>query len=129
MIHSKCHVILSDFSDTLLPNLFRTWGWEFLCERPVKCPSVFIQEFYFNIHTIDTSIPQFTTIFWGTRIIVILKLISEVLHVPRVINPNYPSSPKLKALSRDEFATHFCERLMSWGDTLNFATHDFTKCP
>ena len=42
---------------------------------------MFIQEFYSNIHDIDTSVPQFVTTFRGTRIIVTLDLIFEVLHV------------------------------------------------
>ena len=44
---------------------------------------MFIQEFYSNIHGIDTSVPRFATTFLGTCIIVTLDLISKV-HVPRV---------------------------------------------
>ena len=43
------------------------------------------------MHPIDTSVPQFATTFRGTRIVVTLNLISEVLYVPRVAYPNYPS--------------------------------------
>ena len=51
-IHSKRQVILSDFLDTTLPSVFSSRGWESLCEKPSRCPSVFIQKFYSNIHTI-----------------------------------------------------------------------------
>ena len=43
----KHQVILSNFSDTPLPG-------------------VFIQEFYCNMHAIDTSVPRFTMVFRGT---------------------------------------------------------------
>ena len=57
----------------------------------MRCPVMFIQEFYSNIHCIDTSVPQFAMRFRGTRIVVTLNLIFEVLHVPRVVHPDYPS--------------------------------------
>ena len=56
-IHSKHYVILSDFSDTSLLGAIQTQGWESLCEIPLRCLIVFIQEFYSNIHGIDTSVP------------------------------------------------------------------------
>ena len=31
VIHSECHVVLSDFSDTTLPTVIHSWGWESLC--------------------------------------------------------------------------------------------------
>ena len=52
-VHPKCHVILSDFANTPLPNVIHTRGWESLCEIPLRCPIVFIQEFYSNMHYID----------------------------------------------------------------------------
>ena len=56
-IHSQYHVILSDFLDTPLPRAFSSWGYESLCEKPSRCPGMFIQEFYSKIHTIDTFVP------------------------------------------------------------------------
>ena len=56
-IHSQYHVILSDFLDTPLPRAFSSWGYESLCEKPSRCPDMFIQEFYSKIHTIDTFVP------------------------------------------------------------------------
>ena len=39
---------------------FSSQGWKSLYEKLSKCPNVFIQEFYSNIHAIDTSVSQFT---------------------------------------------------------------------
>ena len=55
-IHSECQVILPDFPNTPLLGAFSSRGWESLCDKPLRCPSMFIQEFYSNIHAIDTSI-------------------------------------------------------------------------
>ena len=49
---------------------------------------MFLQEFYSNMHNIDTSVPHFVTTFRGTRILVTPDLIFEVLHVPRVAHPD-----------------------------------------
>ena len=60
-IHSEFHVILSDFFDTTLLTVIHRRGWESLCEIPVSCPSVIIQEFYSIMHGFDYSIPHFIT--------------------------------------------------------------------
>ena len=88
---------------------------------------MFIQELYFNMHTIDTSMPWFTTVFRGIRIVVTPNFVFEVLHVPRVDRPDYPSHPRLTSISRDELASLFCEKAMLWGGTLNFSTTEFIK--
>ena len=62
-VHPKHHVIMSDFSNTLLPTVIWTRGWESLCKRPLRCLIVFMQEFYSNIQGIDTSIARFATTF------------------------------------------------------------------
>ena len=129
VIHSQHHVILSDFLDTPLPRAFSSRGCESLCEKPSRCPSVFIQEFYSNIHAIDTFVPQFTTVFKGACIVVPLELISEILHVTRVVRSDYPSLPCLRSISRDQLATCFCEMAMVWGGLQNFTSHDFAKGP
>ena len=90
---------------------------------------MFIQEFYSNMHAIVTSIPWFTTIFRGTRIIVIPELIFELLHVPRVDRPDYPSHRHLSSISSKELASLFCEKAMLWGGTLNFSIIEFSKGP
>ena len=58
-IHSKHHVILSDFSDFDLLIVIHRRGWESLCEILVSCPSMIIQEFYSNIYGFDYCIPRF----------------------------------------------------------------------
>ena len=56
-VHPERHVILSDFSDTPFPIVIWTMGWESLLNSPLRCPIVFIHEFYSNIHCINTSVP------------------------------------------------------------------------
>ena len=90
-VHSEHQVILSNFSKTTLPDVIRTRAWESLCEKPMRCPVVFIQEFYSNIHDIDTSVPQFATQFRRKCIVVTLDLVVGVLRVPKVVHPDYPT--------------------------------------
>ena len=108
-VHPEHHVVLSKFSDTPLLGVIRTRGWDSFMEEPMKCPIMFIQEFYSNIQVIDTSIPQFTTTFRDTRIVVTSGLIFEVLHVPKVSHLDYPGCECLRTVSRDELLSHFCE--------------------
>ena len=91
-----------DFADTPLPEVIRTRDWESLLERSTRCPVVFIQEFYSNIHDIDTFVPQFVSTFRGIRIIVTPDLISEVLHIPKVAHLDYPGCEHLRTVSRDD---------------------------
>ena len=111
-----------DFADTDLPSVIHSRGWESLCDVSVTCPLVLIQEFYFNMHGIDRSVPLFFTRVRGMRIPVTLQLFANVLHVPRIEFPDYPSCERLKIVSRDELMSSFCERLTAWGDRL------FTPC-
>ena len=67
-IHSERQVILSDFADTDFPSVIHSRGWKSLCDVPVTCPLVLIQEFYSNMHGIDRSVPLFFTRVRGTRI-------------------------------------------------------------
>ena len=60
-IHSEHQVVLLDFADTDLPSIIHSRGWESLCDVPVTCPVVLIQEFYSNMHGIDRSVPLFFT--------------------------------------------------------------------
>ena len=90
---------------------------------------MYIQEFYSNMNTIDTSVFRFTTVFQGTYIVVTPEFISEVLHAPRVNHPDYPSHHRLSSVSRDEMASFFYEKTMVWGETLNFSTTEFAKGP
>ena len=93
-IHSKCQVILSNFSDTDLPTVIYSRGWESLCGTPIMCPSVIIQEFYSNMHGFNYSTPLFITCVRGVCMVVTLAIVAKVLHVPRVTHPDYPSSER-----------------------------------
>ena len=115
-IHSKCHIVLSDFSDIDLPTVIHSRGWKSFCDIPVTCPSVIIQEFYSNMHGINTSVPHFFFRVRGTHIVVTPEIVSEVLHIPRVAHPDYPNYEHLRIVSKDEFSSHFCETPSSWGD-------------
>ena len=115
-IHSECHVILSDFADTDLPSVIHSRGWESLCDVPITCPLVLIQEFYSNMHGIDRSVPLFFTRVRGTRIPITPQLVVDVLRVPRIEFPDYPSYERLRIVSKDELMSSFCERPTAWGD-------------
>ena len=60
-IHSERQVVLSGFTDTDLPSAIHSRGWKSLCDIPVTCPLMLIQEFYSNMHGIDRSVPLFFT--------------------------------------------------------------------
>ena len=121
-IHSERQVILTDFADTDLPSVIHSRGWESLCDIPVTCPLVLIQEFYSNMHGIDRSVPFFFTRVRDTRIPVTPQLVADVLRVPRIEFPDYPSCERLRTVSRDELMSAFCERPSTWGERL------FTPC-
>ena len=94
-VYSERQVILSDFSNTDLPIVIHSRGWESLCDIPVTCPSVIIQEFYSNVLRIDTSVPHFFSRIRDTRIVVTPNIVFEVLYVPRVAHPDFPSCAHL----------------------------------
>ena len=68
-----------------------------------------IQEFYSNMHGIDTSITQFAMTLRGIHIVVTLDLVFEILHVPRVAHPDYPTYLRLRTMSKDKLLSHFYE--------------------
>ena len=128
-IHSECQVILSDFADTDLPSVIHSRGWDSLCDIPVTCPLVLIQEFYSNMHGIDCSVPLFFTCVRGTRIPITPQLVANVLYVPRIEFPNYPSCERLRTVSRDELMSSFCEHPTAWGKRLFTPCRPFAKGP
>ena len=83
---------------------------------PVTCPLVLIQEFYSNIHGIDRLVPFLFTHVRGMCIRVTSQLVMDVLRVPRVEFPNYPSCERLWTVSKDELKLAFCERPSKWGE-------------
>ena len=109
-VHSECRVILVDFADTDLPTIIHSQGWESLCDVSITCPTVLIQEFYSNMHGFNFSVPLFSTHVRGTRIVVTLQLVADVLHVPRVEHPDYPGCERLRTVSKNEMISAFCKR-------------------
>ena len=128
-INLERQVILSDFADTDLSSVIHSRGWESLCDVPVTCPLVLIQEFYSNMHRIDCSVPLFFTRVRGTRIPVIPQLVADVLHVLRIEFPDYPSCEHLRTVSRDELMSSFCEHPIAWGERLFTPCWPFAKGP
>ena len=49
-------------------------------------------------------------------------IVFNVLHVPRVVHPNYPDCDCLRTVSKDKLMSAFCECPSNWGD------RQFTHC-
>ena len=81
------------------------------------------------MHGFDTSIPQFAMRIRGTRIVVTPDIVSEILHVTRVLYPDYLSCLHLRTVSKDELLSLFYETLSSWGDRQNTLCSGFAKDP
>ena len=79
------------------------------------------------MHRINTSVPHFFSCIRGTCTVVTPAIISKVLHIPRVVHPDYPSCDRLQTISKDEISSHFCETSSSWGDNQNTSCLGFTK--
>ena len=56
-------------------------------------------------------------------------IVSDMLHVPRVVHPNYPSCDRLKIVYKDELISSFCEHLSNWGDRLFNSCSAFATGP
>ena len=98
-----------DFADTDLPSVIHSKGWESLCDVPITCPLVLIQDFYSNMYGIDRSVPLFFTCVQGTRIPITSQLVADVLWLPRIEFPDYLSCERLRTVSKDELMSAFCE--------------------
>ena len=79
------------------------------------------------MHDFDTSIPQFVTQVQGTRIVVTPDIIFEILHVLRVLHPDYPACPCLRTMSKDELMSLFYETPSSWDECQNTSCLGFAK--
>ena len=128
-IHSERQVVLSDFSNTDLPTVIHSRGWESLCGIPITCPSVIIQEFYSNMHGFDYFVLDFFICIRRTCIVITPNLISEVLHILRVAHPKYPSCDRLGTMSKNKLMSRFCETPSSWGNLQNTPCSAFVKGP
>ena len=68
------------------------------------------------------SVPHFVTQARGISIPVTPQLIADVLRVPRIEFPDYPSYERLSTVSKDELMSTFYERPSEWVE------HQFTYC-
>ena len=55
------------------------------------------------------------------------QLVVDVLRVPKIKFPDYPSCERLRTVSRDELMSSFCERLTAWGERLFTPCQPFAK--
>ena len=55
------------------------------------------------------------------------NIVSEVLHIPKVVYPDYPSCNCLRTMSKDKLMSLFCETLSSSGDHQNTRCSTFAK--
>ena len=74
------------------------------------------------MHGFNFSVPLFSTRVRGTRIVVTPQLVADVLHIPRVKHPDYPSCECLRTVSKDKMISAFCEHPADWDD------RQFTPC-
>ena len=81
------------------------------------------------MHAIDRSIPHFVTLVQGISIPVTLQLVANVLRVPRIEFPDYPSYERLRTVSKDELMSAFCERPSEWGKSQFTYCSGFAKGP
>ena len=81
------------------------------------------------MHGIDRSVSQFFTHVRGTRIPISLQLVADVLRVPRIEFPDYPSCERLWTVSKDELMAAFYERPSDWGDRQFTPCRPFAKVP
>ena len=81
------------------------------------------------MHGIDHLVPLFFTRIRVMRIPVTLQLVANVLRVPRIEFPDYPSCERLRTVSRDELMSSFYERPTAWGERLFTPCRPFAKGP
>ena len=81
------------------------------------------------MYEIGHSAPLFFTRIQGTCIPVKLQLVADVLHVPRIKFPDYPSCEHLRTVSRDELMSSFYESPTAWGECLFTPCRPFAKGP
>ena len=81
------------------------------------------------MHEIDRLVPLFFIRVRGTSIPITPQLIANVLRVPRIEFPDYPSCERLRTVSRDELMFAFCKRPSTWGEHLFTPCQPFAKGP
>ena len=83
------------------------------------------------MHGIDRSVPLFFIRVRGTHIPITLQLVADVLRVPRIEFPDYPSCERLRTVSKDELMSSFCEHPTAKGlrfinVVITFVLHPFS---
>ena len=81
------------------------------------------------MHEIDHSVPLFFTRVRHTCIPITPQLVADVLQVPRIEFPNYPSCECLKTVSRDKLMSTFYECPSAWGERRFTPCQPFAKGP
>ena len=81
------------------------------------------------MHRINRSVPLFFTRVRGMCIPITPQLVADVLRVPRIEFPDYPSYERLRTVSKDELMSSFCEHPTTWGERLFTPCRPFTKGP
>ena len=79
------------------------------------------------MHGIDRLVPLFFTCVRGMCIPVTPQLVADMLRVPRIEFPDYPSCEHLRTVSRDELMSAFCECPSVWGERLFTPCRPFVK--
>ena len=79
------------------------------------------------MHEINTFVPHFFSHVRGMRIVVTLEIVSEVLHVPRVVHLDYRGCDRLRTVSKNKLSSLFCETPSSWGNRQNTHCSGFAK--
>ena len=79
------------------------------------------------MHGFDYSVPHFITCVQGTCIVVTPQIIADVLRVPRVEFPNYPSHERLKTVSKDKLKSAFREHFLSGLSISSLTVRAFQK--
>ena len=81
------------------------------------------------MHEINHLVPLFFNRVRGMHIPITPQLVVDVLWVPRIEFPDYPSCEHLRTVSRDELISAFCERPFVWGERLFTPCWPFAKGP
>ena len=81
------------------------------------------------MHGFDFSVPYIITCIRDTSILVTPKIVSDVLRVPRLKFPNYPSCDRLRNVSKDELKYTFYECPSEWGERQFTYYSGFAKGP
>ena len=67
------------------------------------------------MHEINHLVPLFFNRVRGMHIPITPQLVVDVLQVPRIEFPDYPSCEHLRTISRDELMSAFYEHPFVWG--------------